>query len=83
MASIKDLIDGLTLLAKYEEKGNEAQINGADHDIIYGGGEPLKWSEEDRARMDVLGWHVYNFDNYDDEKGEYVLDEDAIWARFV
>jgi hypothetical protein len=29
-----ELIEGLQILAKYEEKGLEAHINGADHDVI-------------------------------------------------
>jgi hypothetical protein len=82
MASIHELIRGLELLAKYGDKKGAQQINGADHDIIYGGGTPLEWTAEDRAEMERLGWHVHNTTG-DFVDGVSVLDEDAIWARFV
>lgn len=83
MASIHNVVEGLKLLAKYSGDAELEQVAGADHDVIYGGGEPVKWSEEDRATMKKLGWHLYSpSDNYD-EDDEAVLDEDTIWARFV
>ena len=78
MASIKEVVEGLEILAKtavvpvyLAEQGQadswEAELGGADHDIIWGpDADP---SEEDRARLDELGWH---FD-----------DESDCWARFV
>ena len=78
MASIKEVVEGLEILAKtaevpvcLAEQGQtdrrEADLGGADHDIIYGpDADP---SEEDKERLDELGWH---FD-----------DEADCWARFV
>lgn len=78
MASIKEVVEGLEILAKtaevpagLAEQGEtdrrKAMLGGADHDIIYG--PEADPSEEDRARLDELGWH---FD-----------DEWDCWARFV
>ena len=78
MASIKDVIEGLEILAKtakvpifLAEQGltdrREADLVGASHDIIWG--PEADPSEEDKARLDELGWH------FDDE-----LD---CWSRFV
>lgn len=78
MASIAEVVEGLEILAKtatvpvgLAEKGETdirtAQLAGADHDIIWGpDADP---SEEDKKRLDELGWH---FD-----------DEAECWARFV
>jgi|GEM_PF-3890904 len=30
-----EMIEGLQILAKYEEKGLDAHLNGADHDVIW------------------------------------------------
>ncbi|MHB1950225.1 MAG: hypothetical protein ACYCQK_01970 [Acidiferrobacteraceae bacterium] len=30
-----EMIEGLQILAKYEERGLEAPINGAEHDIVF------------------------------------------------
>ena len=78
MASIRDVIEGLEILAKtaevpifLAEQGLtdrlRAHLGGASHNVIWGpGADP---SEEDEARLDELGWH---FD-----------DEADCWARFV
>jgi len=78
MASIKDVIEGLEILAKtaevpifLAEQGltdrRLAHLGGAGLGIIWGPeAEP---SEEDKARLDELGWH---FDN-----------ESRCWSRFV
>ena len=78
MASIKEVVEGLEILAKtaeapvcLAEQGQtdrrEADLGGADHDIIWGpDADP---SDEDKERLDELGWH---FD-----------DEADCWARFV
>jgi hypothetical protein len=78
MASIKDVIEGLEILAKtaavpvsLAEQGSTdrrlAHLGGASHDVIWGpDADP---SEDDEARLDELGWH------FDSE-----LD---CWARFV
>ena len=78
MASIREVVEGLEILAKtaavpvyLAEQGEtdkrEAQVGGADHDIIWG--PDANPSDEDKERLDELGWH------FDEE-----LD---CWARFV
>jgi len=78
MASIKDVIEGLEILAKtaavpvfLAEQGStdrrEAHFGGASEDIIWG--PKADPSEEDRARLEELGWF---FDDVADH-----------WARFV
>jgi hypothetical protein len=78
MASIKDVIEGLEILAKtatvpvfLAEQGStdrrEAHLIGADRGIVYGPeSDP---SQEDKTKLDELGWF---FD-----------DESDCWARFV
>jgi len=78
MASIREVVEGLEILAKtaevpagLAEQGHtdrrEADLGGAEHDIIFG--PEADPSEEDKERLDELGWH---FD-----------DEADCWARFV
>jgi hypothetical protein len=78
MASIKDVIEGLQILAKtaavpifLAEHGStdrrQAHLGGASHDVIWG--PEANPSEEDKTRLDELGWH---FDN-----------ESGCWSRFV
>ena len=55
MASFGSLIEGLTILAKYDKDGLRGHVGGADHDIIFGGNPEV--SEEDKKRLDELGWH--------------------------
>ena len=78
MASIREVVEGLEILAKtaavpayLAEQGQtdrrEADLGGADRDIIWGPeSDP---SDEDKERLDELGWH------FDDKAG--------CWARFV
>jgi hypothetical protein len=78
MASIKDVIEGLEILAKtaavpawLAEQGStdrrQAHLIGADRDVIRG--PEADPSEEDKTRLDELGWF---FD-----------DESDCWSRFV
>jgi hypothetical protein len=78
MASIKNVIEGLEILAKtaavpvfLAEQGStdrrEVHLGGADHDGIWG--PKADPSEEDKARLKELGWR---FDN-----------ESGCWSRFV
>ncbi len=50
--NILQLIDGLTILAKYEPGGNVEP----GHDVICGPG-PENPKPEDKTRLDELGWH--------------------------
>jgi len=78
MASIKDVIEGLEILAKtaevpifLAEQGStdrrEAHLGGASEDVIWG--PKADPSEEGKARLEKLGWL------FDDESG--------CWSRFV
>lgn len=74
MARASDIIKGLTILAKYVDKGIDAHIGGADHDIIFGtmdnhdeNENPI--SAEDTKSLESAGWH---------KDGEY-----GGWSCFV
>jgi len=58
--SIGAVIQGLQLVAKYCEHGEETQfaVEG-EHEILYARSDKGKdeWSEEDSKRMEELGWH--------------------------
>jgi hypothetical protein len=68
VASFNDVIEGLKILAKYEEKGLEAQIAGAGYDFL-GGSDAEVTDDADVRRLEELGWH------WDDESD--------CWGRFV
>lgn len=56
MASYSRVVAGLTILARYEPNGMEADL-AAEHDEIFASGvEPDKISQEDRDRLRELGW---------------------------
>lgn len=69
MATYKQIIEGLTILAKHDKDGFEGHLGGADHDIVYGHQASMlnKMSDEDRAKLNELGWH---------------FDEDNGWSHF-
>lgn len=69
MATLQSIVDGIQILAKYDDEGGmEGHGIAADHDIIYVGPENKDTvSGEDQKALDALGWHV----------GDYG------WARFV
>jgi len=71
MASMLEVAEGLQILSKYCDADDCGHI-AAEHDILYAGPDdfdPGVMSEEDRARMKELGWHMD--------------DEFDCWARFV
>lgn len=51
--TFKALAEAFTIFAKYEEGEYKTK---ADHDTIYSGPEPEKVSEEDKKRLEELGW---------------------------
>ena len=57
--TIKELIEGMKIIAKYTKNGEAEYIAGADHDIIWA---PLSGdaviSNEDKDSLLDLGWHV-------------------------
>lgn len=58
MATYNSMIEGLHILAKYEKKGLETSLAGAEHDILYSGTETsTKISDEDKKQLSGLGWH--------------------------
>ena len=69
--TVTELIEALTILAKYMDKGMETSyFMGSDHDIIYFWVEDGKCTEdsEDGKRLIELGFHVY---------------ETGYWAKYV
>ena len=70
MATSSEIVEGLTILAKYHPRGMEGHLVEAEHDVIYTNLEkPRSVSAEDQHRLDELGWH------FSKEFGQ--------WARFV
>jgi hypothetical protein len=71
MALINEVIEGLQILKKYA--GENSSSIDAQHDVIYAGPSldelEGRLTEEDRKRLDELGWH-------EDTEGE-------CWARFT
>ena len=55
MRTINEVAEGLIILSKY----NNSDVC-AEHDIIYAGpyDPEEKISQEDRERLDELGWHI-------------------------
>jgi hypothetical protein len=58
MATVNEISEGLKILAKYADK-EDPSIGGAAHDVIFGPiyGEIENLSDEDRNRLEELGWH--------------------------
>lgn len=78
MATIRDIVEGLEILAKtatvppgLAEKGETdrrtAHLAGADHDILFG--PECNPTEKDVESLKQLGWHF--------DEDEY------LWARFI
>lgn len=69
MASIRELTEGMKILAKYLPQGEDTHVGGAEHDIFYVcPSSAVKVSTEDEAKLDELGWHK---------------DSQAGWAIFI
>lgn len=66
MATIREVVLGLRILATYSSRGDQTQINGADHDVICG--LNVEVCKVDRDDLEKLGWH------WDSEYGS--------WCRF-
>ncbi len=71
MATLKDVIGGLQIVAKYCKNGMDEDSTAAEHDILYAGvsGDKDAMSPEDIAQLDQLGW------NWNDEY--------RCWAKWV
>ncbi len=55
MATTRQVIEGLEILERYKDPASAGEVC-AEHDVIYAGHD-VSVSEEDRARLDALGWH--------------------------
>lgn len=55
MAIIRNVAEGLMILAKYDPESHDI---AAEHDIIYAGPDPKRVTPEDAARLKELGWHI-------------------------
>lgn len=66
MALIREIVDGLEILAKTSRRGRDEHLGGAEHDIMFGPeSEP---TTDDMRKLEELGWH------YDEEVG--------LWSHF-
>ncbi len=53
MATMKDMVEGLQILIKYDSKGDCA----AEHDQLWAGSTPpMEIEKPDLQRLDDLGW---------------------------
>jgi hypothetical protein len=60
---VEKLIEALTLLLKY---GNPAYPTHCEHDVLYIVGiEPSEVSDEDKAKLDELGFFVSDEDGFE------------------
>jgi len=66
MATVRQVIEGLEILVKYAAN-KDAHDFAAGHEQIYYGESDWSISEDDKKRLDELGWFI---------------DEDS-WSRFV
>lgn len=58
MATINNVIKGLTILAKYTAKGGDCYNISAEHDVIYAGPDGEAVSAEDAAELEGIGWFL-------------------------
>ena len=57
MARAIDIIKGLEILCKYADRGTDAHIGGAEHDVIYGVEvDNSRVTDEDLETLDRHGW---------------------------
>ncbi len=52
----RNMIEGLNIFAKYTKCGLDEDLGGSDHDVIFIASCGLDVSEEDRARLEELGF---------------------------
>ena len=58
MATLRNLIDGIAIIAKYRHDGLDSHGIQAEHDEIYcGPDDEAVVSPEDIAKLEELGWH--------------------------
>lgn len=61
-ATYKDLIEAFTIFAKYE--GENQYLPGVEHDEMWAGPNPEDVSEEDKKRLEELGWNEWDTSNF-------------------
>ena len=52
-----EMAEAFNIFAKYSNKDSSYDDTYAEHDVIYAGPKPEEVSEEDKKRLDELGWH--------------------------
>ena len=57
MATVREIREGLEILAKYLPNEN-VQFGGAEHDILFAVDESINVSSEDAVLLEALGWFV-------------------------
>ncbi len=55
MADYSDVINGLRLLASKQPAN--AQVSGADHDVLFGAPLDVELTEGETADLERWGWH--------------------------
>lgn len=61
-AKYRDMIEAFTIFAKYE--GDEQYLAAAEHDEIWAGPSPEDVSDEDKKRLEELGWTEWDTGNF-------------------
>ncbi|HYF56697.1 MAG TPA: hypothetical protein VEA41_20765 [Salinarimonas sp.] len=64
MATYKQIVEGLQLLATCDPGGAETHNVDAEHDIIYAGPDISEVSDAVAARLEAIGWHRTDADRW-------------------
>lgn len=57
MASFKKLTEGLDILKKYLDAGDEGELDAQHDEISALTGSEKEYSPEDKAKLESIGWH--------------------------
>ncbi len=82
MSATKDVIAGMQILMSYYDKP-DGYHTGAKHDTLYMYATDRPVSEEDRTKLEALGWHQEGAEDAEDKGGLPSYDEDEGWYTFV
>lgn len=64
MATYRNIIEGLQLLATLQPSGLDAYGCDAEHDILYAGPDVSEVPDEIAAKLEELGWHLSDADRF-------------------
>ena len=64
MATYREIIEGLQILASLEGEDLDYFNVQAEHDEIYAGPHVAFVSEDAKKKLEELGWHVSEVDRY-------------------